>query len=166
MEFLIKTCRDPSCIVPESRFYGPIELKMWGSCCQGIFCNGKTVASLGQADNTTAPISTTARAREENYTTPPTDFPKHNIANDTEGVFTEDTEEAADTPDYEGDISVETATFHNPLYDYEEDEDDSQVSASTNNTLNPRARNLGPPIPSLPFYLLLVALGIVIFRLW
>lgn len=154
MDFLIKTCQDPSCNVPESQSFGPIELKLWGSCCHGSFCNGEVVAPQAQNESTTAPT----------VITQPTDSPKHNITNDTQDTFAL-AEEVTDAPDYEWAISMETTTLQNPLYDYE-DEEDSELQGSTNNTLNPRAANLSPPKFSVPFYLWPVALGTAILRMW
>ncbi|XP_015272932.1 PREDICTED: ly6/PLAUR domain-containing protein 5-like [Gekko japonicus] len=163
--FEIKTCQGPSCNVPESQSFGPIELRLRSSCCHGMLCNGKVVASQVQANSTTAPAQNATRPREEDDLTHPTVSPEHSITNDTNDAFAVP-EEVTVTPDYESDSNTTAGTRQNPLYDYEENDNDTQSSVSTNNTLNPRASNLGPSMPSLPFDVLLVALGIVILRIW
>ncbi|KAL8219583.1 UNVERIFIED_CONTAM: hypothetical protein K2H54_027914 [Gekko kuhli] len=163
--FQIKTCQDPSCNVPESQSFGPIELRLRSSCCHGNLCNGKAVASQVKANSTTAPARNTTRPLEEDDLTQPTDFPKHHITNDTHDAFAVP-EEVTVTPDHESDSNTGTTTLQNPLYDYEENDNDIQSPVNTNNTLNPRTWNLGPSVPTLPFYLLLVALGTVILTIW
>ncbi|XP_077192593.1 uncharacterized protein LOC143837059 [Paroedura picta] len=166
VDFLIKTCQDPTCNDPESQSFGPIELKLWGSCCHGDFCNGKMVvpqeiskmnSSSRLPNSTIAPSLRSSRPQ-------PTNSSQHNIANDIQDTLTA-SEEVTVTPAHEQD-DTHTTTLKNPLYDYEEYEDDNQTSTSTNNTLNPRAANQSPPHPGLPPYLWLVALGSAILRIW
>nr|XP_056702314.1 ly6/PLAUR domain-containing protein 5-like [Euleptes europaea] len=158
VDFSIKTCQRPSCDVPESQSFGPIELKQWGSCCHGIFCNGKGAAPQKQNITKADPTQDTSTPHEEEPVTQTTDFTKDDIVNVTQNTF----------PDYESTIKTTTTSPQNPLYDSEENEDYfSILPDGTNDTLNPRgAKSLGPPKSSLSFYLLVVALGIAILGLW
>ncbi|XP_054854913.1 ly6/PLAUR domain-containing protein 5-like [Eublepharis macularius] len=166
VDFLIKTCQQPSCNVPERQSFGPIELWLWGSCCHSDFCNGKAATPRMQKNSSTVPPWNIGRPYDENTDIPHSmDFSKYGVVNDTKNTFSEG-EEVTVTPSSYWDINRKTTTAQNPLYDDEETDDDSSWDSGLDYPLNPRTWNLGSPKPILPFYLLLIALGFAILGMW
>ncbi|CAM4697303.1 unnamed protein product [Lepidochelys olivacea] len=40
------SCQAPSCAVPPSRHFGPLQLRQAGTCCSGSYCNGQGARAL------------------------------------------------------------------------------------------------------------------------
>ncbi|CAM4698400.1 uncharacterized protein LOC125626074 isoform X2 [Caretta caretta] len=40
------SCQAPSCAVPPSRHFGPLQLRQAGTCCSGSYCNGQGALAL------------------------------------------------------------------------------------------------------------------------